>query len=170
MYRIVFWTQWEKVRVGWFERIALKHVYYHMWNRSPVQVWCIRQGAQGWCTGMVMLPTQRDGMGREMGWGFRMGNTCKPCMAKKLQYCKVISLQLNNLFLKVDNIWLWKKRKKNRFKKLDYLLIFGISKAFIPGSYLWWSLTSFTKMALILALSPTWIAMGSRDSINHLLM
>ena len=26
---------------------------------------CIRQGAQGWCTGM----TQRDGMGREVGWG-----------------------------------------------------------------------------------------------------
>ena len=30
-----------------------------------------------------------------------------------------------------------KKKKKNKFKKLDYLLIFGISKAFIPGSYLW---------------------------------
>ena len=25
--------------------IALKHIYYHMWNRSPVQVWCMRQGA-----------------------------------------------------------------------------------------------------------------------------
>ena len=23
-------TQWEKVRVGWFEKIALKHVYYSM--------------------------------------------------------------------------------------------------------------------------------------------
>ena len=30
MYRTDFWTQWEKVRVGWFERIALKHVNYHM--------------------------------------------------------------------------------------------------------------------------------------------
>ena len=28
----------------------------------------------GWCTGT----TQRDGMGREEGGGFRMGNTCKP--------------------------------------------------------------------------------------------
>jgi len=41
-------------------------------------------GAQGWCTGM----TQRDGMRREVGRGFRMGNTCTPmaesykCMAK----------------------------------------------------------------------------------------
>ena len=37
---------------------------------------------------------------REVGGGFRMGNTCTPvvdscqCMAKPLQYCKVISLQL----------------------------------------------------------------------------
>ena len=52
MYRTIFWTLWEKARVGWFERIALKHVYYHMWNRSPVQIRCMRQGAQGWCTGM----------------------------------------------------------------------------------------------------------------------
>ena len=54
------------------------------------------QGAQGWCTGM----TQRDGMGRVVGEGFRMGNTCTPMadscqwMAKPLQYSKVISLQL----------------------------------------------------------------------------
>ena len=43
------------------------------------------------CSGM----TQRDGMGREVGAGFRMGNTCTPvadsceCMAKPIQYCKV---------------------------------------------------------------------------------
>ena len=39
--------------------------------------------------------TQRDGMGREEGGGFRMGNTCIPVadsfryMAKPIQYCKV---------------------------------------------------------------------------------
>ena len=43
-----------------------------------------RHGARGWCTGT----TQRDGMGREVGGGFRMGNTCPPmadscqCLAK----------------------------------------------------------------------------------------
>ena len=48
--------------------------------------------AWGWCTGM----TQRGGMGREEGGGFRMGNTCIPVadsflyMAKPIQYCKVI--------------------------------------------------------------------------------
>ena len=58
--------------------------------------WMHETSAWGWCTGM----TQRDGMGKEVGGGFRMGNTCKSmadscqCMAKPLQYCKVISLQL----------------------------------------------------------------------------
>ena len=39
-------------------------------------------------------------MGRDVGGGIGMGNTCKSmadscqCMAKPLQYCKVISLQL----------------------------------------------------------------------------
>ena len=46
--------------------------------------WMHETSAQGWSTGM----TQRDGMEREVGRGFRMGNTCKPmadscqCMAK----------------------------------------------------------------------------------------
>ena len=30
MYRTVFWTLWERARVGWFGRMALTHVYYHM--------------------------------------------------------------------------------------------------------------------------------------------
>ena len=88
-----------------------------MWNRSLVQVQCMRQGAQGWCTGM----TQR---GREVGGGFRMGTHVCPWLihvsqsvqslshvwlfasprtaARHVniwqnppQYCKVISLQLN---------------------------------------------------------------------------
>ena len=96
MYKTVFWALWERARVGWFGTMALKHVYYHMWNESAVQVPCMIQDARGWCTGM----TQRDGTGREEGGGCRMGNTCTPvadscwCMATPIQYCKVISLQL----------------------------------------------------------------------------
>ena len=47
--------------------------------------------AWGWCTEM----TQRDGMGREEGGGFRVGNTCILVadsfryLAKPIQYCKV---------------------------------------------------------------------------------
>ena len=93
MYRTVFWTLWRGG--GWFGRMAVKHVYYRVWNVSPVQIRCMRQGAWGWCTGM----TQRDGMGREVRGGFRIGNTCTPmadscwCMAKPIQYCKVINPQ-----------------------------------------------------------------------------
>ena len=32
----------------------------------------MRQGSQGWCTGMTL----RDGMCREVGGSVRMGNTC----------------------------------------------------------------------------------------------
>ena len=47
--------------------------------------------AWGWCTGT----TQRDGMGREEGGGFRMGNTGISVadsfryLAKLIEYCKV---------------------------------------------------------------------------------
>ena len=50
-------------------------------------------------------PEGWDGEGGEKG--FRLGNTCTPvadscqCMAKPLQYCKVISLQLNNFYKRV---------------------------------------------------------------------
>ena len=43
-------------------------------NELPVQVRCRIQDAWGCCTGM----TQRDGMRREVGRGFRIGNTCTP--------------------------------------------------------------------------------------------
>ena len=42
MYRTVFWTLWEKARVGCFKRTASKHVYYLGWNWSPAQVGCMR--------------------------------------------------------------------------------------------------------------------------------
>ena len=44
----------------------------------------MRQGTQGWCTGMTL----RDGMGEDVGGRVRMGNTCTPmadsceCIAK----------------------------------------------------------------------------------------
>ena len=89
MYRTVLWTLWERERVGRFGRMALKHVKYHVWNELPVQVRCTILDVWGWCTGT----TQRDGMGREEGGGFRMGNTCIPvadsfqCLAKPIQHC-----------------------------------------------------------------------------------
>ena len=54
-----------------------------------------RSDAQYWMLGAGALGRQRDGMGREEGGGFRMGNTCIPVadsfqyLAKQIQYCKV---------------------------------------------------------------------------------
>ena len=60
---------------------------------------CMKQGTQSQCTGT----TQRDGMGRGLGGGFMMGDTCTP-MADSCQYTAkkhyniIISLQ----FLKIN--------------------------------------------------------------------
>ena len=130
MYRTVFWTLWERARVGWFGRMALKHVYYHMWNESPVQVWCMIQGARGWYTGM----TQRDVMGRELGRGFRMGNTCTPvadscwCMAKPIQYCKVK-----------------KNNKKKKWKTMDCSPPGSSVSGIIPARILEWVVISSSR-------------------------
>ena len=59
MYRTDFWTLWEKARVGWFKRSALKRVYYLGWNRWPAQVGCMRQ---------VLAP---GALGRPRGIGWR---------------------------------------------------------------------------------------------------
>ena len=89
----------------WENGIETCIISYMKWIAT--QVWCMIQDAWGWCTGM----TQRDGMGREVGGGFRMGNTCIPvadscwCMAKPTQYCKVINLQLK----KKKRIYRWMK-------------------------------------------------------------
>ena len=52
------------------------------------------------CSGLVHWDDPEGWDGDEVGGGFGIGNTCTPmadscqCMAKPLQYCKVISLQL----------------------------------------------------------------------------
>ena len=79
--------------------------------------WMHETSAQGWCTGK----TQRDGMEREVGGGFRMGNTCKfmadswQCMAKPLQYCKIISLQQTKINEKKKLVMIANKTKHHKF-------------------------------------------------------
>ena len=105
MYRTDFWTVRERERVGLFGRMALKHVYYHVRNESPVYVRYKIQDAWGWCMGMI----QRDDMRWEVGGGFRIRSSYTPvadscqCMAKPIQYCKV-KLSKNKI----------KKRKRKR--------------------------------------------------------
>ena len=62
--------------------------------------WMHEASARGWCTGK----TQRDGMGREVGGGFRMGNTCTSladscqCMAKTTTIKKKIKKKISYFF------------------------------------------------------------------------
>ena len=65
------------------------NIMYEMSHQSrfSARYWMLGTGALG--------RPQRDGMGREEGGGFRMGNTCIPVadsfqyLAKPIQYCKV---------------------------------------------------------------------------------
>ena len=68
-------------------------------------------------------------MGREVGEGFRMGNTCTPmmdscqCMAKPIQYYKVLNLQL-------------KKKKKVTESEVSQLCptLYDPTDCSLPGS------------------------------------
>ena len=128
MCRVDFWTLRERERVGWFGRMALKHVYYHVRNESPVYVQCRMQDAWGWCTGMI----RKDDVGWEVGGEFMFGNSCTlvvdscQCMAKPTQYCKV----------KINNNNNNKKQWYHFANKGPYSQTYGFS-----SSYVWmWEL------------------------------
>ena len=69
-------------------------------------------------------PEGWDGMGREVGGGFRMRTYVNPWLIyvnvwqKTLQYCKIVSLQLikiiGNIYLKIKNMKSKKKKKHLR--------------------------------------------------------
>ena len=105
-----FWTLWEKVRVGCFEKTASKHVYYLGWNRSPAQAGCMRQvlgpGALGRPRGIGWRERWEGGS----GWGIHVNPWLihVNVWQNPLQYCKVISLQL----IKING-----KKNKLIFKK-----------------------------------------------------
>ena len=95
MYRSVLWTLWERERVGsWENGIETCIISCMKRVASPGSI--LDTGstildAWGWCTGTI----QREGMGREEGGGFRIGNTGISVvdsfryLAKLIQYCKV---------------------------------------------------------------------------------
>ena len=77
--------------------------------------------------------TQRDDMGREVGGGFRIGNSCTPmadscqCMAKPIQCCKVKKKKkernISGALEKKRNTWasvFFKKLQDNSDVDLDF--------------------------------------------------
>ena len=119
MYRTDFWTLWEKVRVGCFERTASKHVHYLGWKRSPAQAGCMRQvlgpGTLGRPRGIGWRGRWEGGS----GWGIHVN----PWLIhfnvwqNPLQYCKVISLQL----IKKKKLTNSLKLRKPRLRRSHYL-------------------------------------------------
>ena len=107
MYRTDFWTLWEKVRVGCFERTALKQVYYQGWNRSPAQVGCMRQVLRAGALGRPRGMGWRGRWEGESGWGTHVNPWLihVNVWQKPLQYCKVISLQLIKINEKKKKTW-----------------------------------------------------------------
>ena len=69
IYITVFWTLWEKARVGCFKRTASKHVYYLGWNGSPAQVGCMRQVLGPGALGKPRGSGWRGRWERGSGWG-----------------------------------------------------------------------------------------------------
>ena len=69
---------------GMFQEKSIKTCMLSRVKQTTSPGWMHETSAQGWGTGK----TQRDGMGKEVGRGIRMGNTCKSmadlcqCMAK----------------------------------------------------------------------------------------
>ena len=111
MFRTDFWTLWKKAGVGCFERTALKHVYYLVWNRSLAQVGCMRQvlgpGALGRPRGIGWRGRWEGGS----GWGIHVNPWLihVNVWQKPLQYCKIISLQLIKINEKI------KQKLKKKF-------------------------------------------------------
>ena len=81
-------------------RLIVQSIHFKYVVSTFKTFWNVRIASPGsmqdtGCLGLVQWDDPRDGMGREVGGGFRMGNTCTPvadscwCMAKSIQYCKV---------------------------------------------------------------------------------
>ena len=130
-FRTDFWTLWEKARVGCFERTASKHIYYQGWNRSPVQVGCMRQVLGAGALGRPRGIGWRGRWEGESGWRIHVNPWLihVNVWQKSLQYCKVISLQL----IKVNEKKKRKKRKKRKktslLRWLKFFLLLFVEKA-----------------------------------------
>ena len=96
----------------------------------------MEQGIQGRCTGMTL----RDEMGREVGGGFRMGNPWLidvNVWQKSLQYCKVISLQLNKFSKKRICLLCGRPGFNSWVGKIPWRRAWQPTPVCLPGEFPW---------------------------------
>ena len=150
MYRTDFWILWEKVRVGCFERIALKYVYYLGWNWSPAQVGCMRQVLRPGALGRPRGIGWRGRWEGALGWGIHVNLWLihVSVWQKPLQYCKVISLQL----IKINER---KIKKKTNLSCSVITLLFNssVSHQFLPE---WVQQLVYFSFNLVSTWEPEW--------------
>ena len=107
------WTLGEG-RVGWTDRVALKHIHHHTQSAGMC---CMTQPAQSWCSEI----TWRGRMGGRVGGGrLKSEGThvhpwliCTDVQQKPRQYCRALILQLKIIkcFKKLQHIWQTQKYK-----------------------------------------------------------
>ena len=116
-----FWTQWGKERVGW-ERTALKHIHYHMWNSQwefdvqcrelkPRALWQPR--GMGW-------GGRQEGSSRGQDIGIPMADSCW-CMTKPSQYCNYppIKNELKKKKKRLLSPWILQSKNSGRMTCLS---------------------------------------------------
>ena len=154
MYRTVFWTLWGegKGRMIWENGTDTCVLSDVKWIASPGSM----HGTG--CLGLVHWDDPEGWDGEGCGRRFRMGNTCIPvadswqCMAKPLQYCKVISLKLINLLKNKSNKFFCKKKRI-----LEWVAISSSQRSSQPRDQTWVSCVS-CPCRQILYYCTTWKA------------
>ena len=154
--------------------MAFKHVKYHVWNESPVQVQCTIPYAWGWCTGM----TQRDVVKREEGGGFRMGSTCIPVADSFWFLAKLIQC-----FRFKNKIKFKKKKEYSVFSSKGYIAFIFRSlihcclsfHCVLFFSWVWWAflwpllwtlLSSALLISLLLVFSSSFVLFFGLEHIS----
>ena len=104
---------WEKAKLRWFERIALKHVYYHMWTDRQSRFHTWGRVLPGRCTGMTLRGGRGVHEGEHMythGWLMSMYGKNHYNIVEDLERKNCLQLKQIN-FLKeikfVDYTWLF---------------------------------------------------------------
>ena len=125
MYRTVFWTLWEKERVGWFGRRHwnVYNIIYETNHQSrfDARYWMLGAGALGWPRGMVRGGKREKGS----GWGTRVYLWLIHVDIWQNQY-NIVKLK-NKIKIEKNNKFPKDYKKINDFRYIDIFCVQYIS-------------------------------------------